>query len=137
MKVKDEGRYMGTGKILNKLKASPQMLYPTETIAGINDKLTKQCYEAYLSGKGQSEEVLAVRYHDCLYIYEGHEQVLAAAQFNLIEIDVTEVDRNSIGFWADDEAFTGTLRDIGITAVYDFEASGGFRYESYPSFYAG
>lgn len=128
---------MGIKKILGKEKVLPGLLYPTETIASIDDKLVRQYHEAYLSGKGQCEEVLVIRYQGDLYIYEGHEQVLAAAQFTHHELDVVEVDRKSLGFWAEDKAFEDTLRDVGITAVYDFEATGGFRYENYPSYYRG
>lgn len=111
------------------------MLYPTETIAAINDNSVEQCYKANTSGQGQICEVLVVRYDDCLYIYEGHEQVIAAANFNFKELEVVEIDRGTIKFWADDEAFVNTLYDVGITAVYDFEAVGGFHYESYPKYY--
>ena len=131
----DGWRYVKMRMILSQYKATPNLLYPTETIAAIDDKRVKQCYEAYLSGKGQISEVLVVRYEDCLYIYEGHEQVIAAAQLDSKELDVLEIDRKAIGFWADDATFLGTLRDVGITAIYDFEAAGGFRYKNFPSYY--
>ncbi len=121
----------------NKKRVLPQSLYPTETIASIDDRRVKQCYDAYVSGEGQVCEVLVVRYNDCLYIYAGHEQAIAAANFGSKELDVIEIDRNTLRFWADDNAFTNTLRDVGITAVYDFETVGGFRYETYPSYYKG
>lgn len=120
--------------MLNK-KVLPQLLYPTETIAAIDDKRVKQCYDAYVSGKGQICDVLVVQYEDCFYIYAGHEQVIAAVNFDFKELEVIEIDRNTLRFWADANAFVNTLRDIGITAVYDFEAVGGFRYETYPSYY--
>lgn len=121
----------------NKKRVLPQLLYPTETIASIDDKRVKQCYDAYISGEGQTCEVRVVRYDDCLYIYAGHEQVIAAANFGSKELDVIEIDRNTLQFWADDNAFTNTLRDVEITAVYDFETVGGFRYETYPPYYKG
>lgn len=126
---------MDAKMILNKIEITPCLLYPTETIAGIDDKRVKQCYDAYVSGKGQICEVLVVRYEECLYIYSGHEQVLAAINFGLEKLDAIEINRKTLRFWADDKAFVNTLRDIGITAIYDFETVGGFSYEKYPSYY--
>ena len=121
--------------ILGEFVLSPKCLYPTEGIFDIDSKRIDAFYEAYKCGKGQQIDIIVIRYDGELYIYAGHEQVVAATNFGLNEVKVIEIDRAQLKYWSNDAQFTSTLQAIGMTAIYDFEAIGAFKYEKYPIYY--
>ena len=51
------------------------------------------------------------------------------------EICVEIVDNKQYSFWNNDENIIDTLRSIGMSTLYDFEAVGGFTYPQYPDYY--
>lgn len=121
--------------ILGEFNLSPKCLYPTEGIFDIDSERINNFHEAYKCGRGQQVDIIVIRYDGELYIYEGHEQVVAATNFGAKEVKVIEIDRAQLKYWSNDEQFISTLQAIGRTAVYDFEAIGAFKYEKYPMFY--
>ena len=66
---------------------------------------------------------------------KGHHVVLAAAMSDIEKIAVEIVDRSKLPFWKSDENVKETLKSVGISTLYDFEAIGGFTYLSYPNYY--
>lgn len=47
-----------------------------------------------------------------------------------------ELEGSSNTFWDRKENILDNFRAIGMSALYDFEAVGGFVYDDYPSYYS-
>lgn len=101
-------------KIEGCTKVSPNKLYPLTTIASI------------------VPHTLQFVYNGNMYMMDGNYEMLAANIINKESVDVEVMDRTELPFWNIDENIKDTLQAVSISALYDFEAVGGFMYEDYP-----
>lgn len=113
---------------------SPKKLYPTESLFSIEEKKIEFYMECFKE-RIETEDIKVFLYDENYYIIEGHHKMLAANRMQLSEIviDVIEIPTNS--FWSKQENIISNLKAIGMTALYDFEAVGGFTYDKYPNCY--
>ena len=83
----------------------------------------------------ETEKIKAFLFKDNYYILKGHHKMLAANRLGLQEISVEIVEKTEHAFWNDEKNVIDNLKAIGLSALYDFEAVGGFTYEKYPDYY--
>ena len=104
---------------------SPTSLYPLAKANNINvDTLHyHQKSRNYLI-----DPVSIVVFNGYHYIIDGHHRTLAAILNDEKLIKVTMADKCT-------ENFISEIQAIGLSAVYDFEEIGRFRYKSYPDLY--
>lgn len=121
--------------IIGIFKISPQKLYPTVGISSIEQDLIRECKRFYEEQDKQKKDIIVFSFDDVYYIYEGHEQVLAATNCECKTVEVLEIDRANLACWSKTEDLLFALQAIGMTALYDFEAIGAFSYKDYPKYY--
>lgn len=118
----------------NEMLISPQKLFPTESFVFIKNDILQYYIEEYKKG-GILEKPLVFLFDKNYYILKGHHLTLAAIMAQIKEICVEIVDNKQYSFWNNDENIIDTLRSIGMSTLYDFEAVGGFTYPQYPDYY--
>lgn len=114
---------------------SPERLYPTESLVFIKNDVLQMYFNAYKNGI-ELEKPLVFLFDDNYYIYEGHHLVLAAIMAKIKEICVQVVELKENSFWGNEENIKDTLKSVGMTTLFDFEAIGDFTYQTYPSYYS-
>ena len=118
----------------NEILISPQKLYPTESLVFIkNDRL--QFYIGKYKSGASLEKPVVFLFDNNYYILKGHHLVLAAIMAQVTEICVEVEDHMQYSLWSDEETIKENLRSIGMSTLYDYEAIGGFTYETYPQYY--
>lgn len=113
---------------------SPKKLYPTESLFSIEENkilFYMECFKENIV----TEDIKAFLFGGNYYILKGHHKMLAANRIQLSEIAVNVIDISTNTFWGKQENIVDNFRAIGMTALYDFEAAGGFVYDNYPSYY--
>lgn len=116
------------------IKVKPNKLYPLTTIASVAPQ-TLQKTVKLLTENIDIHTIKSFIYNGNMYMLDGSYEMLAANILNKEDVDVEIIDRTGIPFWNIDENIEKTLQAIGISALYDFEAIGGFTYENYPAEY--
>ena len=114
----------------------PTCLYPLVSIESISPEILKQTVEAMKCDQINAT-VEVMEYAGYFFILEGNYIVLAANILHKEKIEVEYVERADVSFWNKEECFKEQLTSIGMNALYDFEALGGFRYAEYPDLYKG
>lgn len=118
----------------NSIRINPRLLYPLVSIESIDPQLLS-CTVDKFNTATDDFVIQVLDFQGYYFILDGVYEALAASILNRAEVEISIVDRDRINFWGKDENVIGQLRAIGMNAVYDFEALGGFKYASYPSFY--
>lgn len=113
---------------------SPKKLYPTKSLFTIEEKkilFYMECFKENIV----TEDIKAFLFDGNYYILEGHHKMLAAnrMQMSVIAVDVVDIPTNT--FWSEEENIAENFRAMGMNALYDYEAVGGFVYDDYPSYY--
>ena len=113
---------------------SPRKLYPTESLFSIEENkilFYMECFKENIV----TEDIKVFLFNGNYYILKGHHKMLAANRMQMSDIAVDVVDIPANTFWSKQENISDNFRAIGMTALYDFEAVGGFVYDDYPSYY--
>lgn len=116
-----------------KMFLSPDKLYPMTGINSIDPEILQQMVETMKAG-GKVRPVKIMLFKGDYYILEGHYEMLAANVLKR-ELEAEAVNAEELSFWKDEDNILFQLQAVGMTALYDFEAVGGFRYKSYPPYY--
>ena len=119
----------------NQILLSLDSLYPTESLISIQDEQIQSYVRAFADNKDNVALPLVFIFDNNYYILKGHHIVLAAAISEIDKLLFEIVDRSQLSFWKNDENVIETLKSIGISTLYDFEAIGSFTYKSYPVYY--
>ena len=125
---------MSKMKIEKTFTVPPNKLYPTESIASIDP--AKLNYYVSMIKEGKNFDGIFVILYDGLYfIVKGHHLMLAYSLLQANEISVHLVSMQDLLFFSEGKNLEHTLKAVGISALYDFEAIGNFIYEEYPKYY--
>lgn len=119
----------------NEILISPRELYPTEGFVSIRNEHLQFYVRKFKENQDSVVKPLVFPFDNNYYILKGHHVVLAAAMADIEKIAVEIVNRSELSFWKSDENVKETLKSVGISTLYDFEAIGGFTYLSYPIYY--
>ena len=128
---------MKRGSNRNKIQSlSPKKLCPMTTIESINpDTLERVTCEAR---NGVSLPIIeVVEFRGYYIILSGNYEMLAANIIGKSQVDVKVIPRDQKNIWFSEENLEKQLKTVGMNALYDFEALGGFKYPEYPVFYKG
>lgn len=112
----------------------PKTLYPTESLFSIKENKIL-FYMKCLKENIVTENIEVFLFKGNYHILEGHHKMLAANRMQLAEIVVDVIDIPTDTFWSKQENIIDNFKEIGMTALYDFEAVGGFVYDNYPNYY--
>ncbi len=113
---------------------SPKRLYPTVSLMSIYEDKIKR-YMKYFSEKVCTENIVVFALDNDYFILAGHHKMLAANRLQLSEIPVEIVNMPPDQSPVMQDEIIDSVKTIGMTALYDFEAVGGFSYERYPEYY--
>lgn len=116
------------------MKISPTELFPTQSISSIRENKILFFMEC-LRNNVEVPLIKAIKFEDDYYIITGHHLMLALNRLTINEIDVEVITPGERTFWGIRENIIDTLKAIGQTALYDYEAIGAFAYKKYPSWY--
>ncbi len=122
---------------MNKIKSiSPKVLYPMITIESINpDTLERVTHEIK---KGADMPIIRVIEFGGYYIiWSGNYEMIAANIVGKSQVNVEIVPWEQKNSWLSEANIEEQLATVGMNALYDFEALGGFKYSEYPVFYRG
>lgn len=122
-----------TGTEMN-IKVNPNKLYPLTTIASLVPQTLQRTVEL-LEKNIDIKTIKTFIYNGNMYMLDGYYEMLAANILNKENVNVEVIDRRGTSFWSNDENLVENLQAIGMSALYDFEAIGGFTYEKYPQEY--
>ena len=122
---------------MNEIKSvSPNVLYPMTTIASINpDTLQKVVYE--IKNGVDMPLIQVIEFGGYYFIWNGNYEMIAANIIGKSKVNVEVVPLEQQNSWISEENIAEQLAAVGMNALYDFEALGGFKYSEYPSFYKG
>lgn len=122
---------------MNKLLCvNPRILYPMTTIESINPNTLEYAVQQVKSGVELSA-IRVIDYNGYYIVWEGEYEMLAAniAGKSLVNVEVISfLEQNT---WITKEKIEQQLKNVGMNAIYDFEALGGFKYSEYPEIYKG
>ena len=121
--------------IKNELIINVNELYPTESIASVSPSKINRLRN-FISKDGSNTEIFVIEYKDNYYVVKGHHQLLAASGLGIHSVRVFLVDYHDLSYFSKPSNIEETLSSIGLSALYDFEAIGGFTYSEYPSLYS-
>lgn len=71
------------------------------------------------------------------FIWNGNYEMIAANMVGKLQVDVEIIPLEQQNSWLSEEGIEEQLKTVGMNALYDFEALGGFKYPEYPVFYKG
>ncbi|OUN33268.1 hypothetical protein [Lachnoclostridium sp. An76] len=122
---------------MNEIKSvSPNVLYPMTTIASINpDTLQKVVYE--IKNGVDMPLIQVIEFGGYYFIWNGNYEMIAANMVGKLQVDVEIIPLEQQNSWLSEEGIEEQLKTVGMNALYDFEALGGFKYPEYPVFYKG
>lgn len=118
------------------IKMKPNMLYPLTAISSVEPAILRNMIKL-LSENVEIHSIKSFDYNGNMYMLDGDYEMLAANILNKRSVDVEIVDRKNIPFWNVDKNLEENLHAIGVSALFDFEAVGGFTYDKYPKEYKG
>lgn len=116
------------------MKISPNELFPTQSISSIQENRILFFMEC-LKNNVEISPINVIKFEDEYYIIAGHHLMLAMNRLAINEIDVEVITPKEGTFWGMRENIIETLKAIGQTTLYDYEAIGAFAYKRYPSWY--
>lgn len=120
----------------NKKKVSPKILYPMTTIESINPDTIKYAVKEIEEGKSILP-IQVIDFKGYYIILEGTYEVLASNIKGIHEVEINVIDWKENNFYFSEADIREQLKTVGMNALYDFEAIGGFKYLDYPEFYKG
>lgn len=119
-----------------KKSVSPRILYPMTTIESINPDTLD--YVVQEMKKGADLPVIGVvDFRGYYIIWDGNYEMLAANIIGKSQVDIEVIPWDQQKNWLSEENIKKQLKAVGLNALYDFEALGGFKYSEYPVFYKG
>lgn len=120
---------------MNTLKLiSPTVLYPMTTIDSINPETLKRVTQEARNG-GEIPTIKVLEFKGYYIILDGVYEMIAANRVGKQQISVEIVPWESLNNWLSEKNIEKQLSIIGMNALYDIEALGGFTYNEYPAFY--
>lgn len=117
-----------------KKRVSPRVLYPMTTIESIVPKVLEHIIQEIKKGAG-IPAIRVVDFKGYYIIWEGNYEMLAANIVGKEQVDIEIISLNQQADWLSEENLEEQLKAVGMNAIYDFEALGGFKYLEYPTFY--
>lgn len=115
-------------------KSSPKLLYPMVGIESLDPKTL----ERTVCKMKENQEIPPIKVselHGYYIILKGNYEVLAANIIGKESINIEIVPWNEQKNWISEKTLIEQLQAVGMNALYDFEALGGFKYSEYPTFY--
>lgn len=114
---------------------SPKVLYPMTTIESINpDTLERVTLDVK---NGADPIIRVIEFRGYYIIWDGNYEMIAANIIGKSKVNVEVVPLKQQNSWVSEENIAEQLAAVGMNALYDFEALGGFDYSEYPNFYKG
>ena len=122
---------------MNEIRSiSPKKLYPMTTIKSIHPDTLERVVHEIRSGS-YTPIIEVAEFRGYYIILNGNYQMLAANIAGKSQVDVEIVSRDQKNTWLSEKNIEEQLEIVGMNALYDFEALGGFKYSEYPDFYKG
>lgn len=115
---------------------SPKVLYPMTTIESINP-YTLERVTCDIKNGIDMPIIRVVEFKGYYIIWDGNYEMIAANILGKSKVNVEIIPLEQQNSWASEENIEEQLVSVGMNALYDFEALGGFNYSEYPSFYKG
>lgn len=115
---------------------SPRFLYPMTTIESIDPDVLKRVVCEMRSGS-EFPAIKVIEFDNFYFIVDGDYEMLAANIIGISQVDIEIENGNMETFWLSESSIKEQLKSIGMNAIYDFEAIGGFKYSEYPVYYKG
>lgn len=119
-----------------KKKVSPKVLYPMTTIESIDSDTIRQVVNELQEGKSISP-IRVIDFQGYYIILEGNYEMLASNIIGVQEVEICIMELQEKNNYLSEKDIMEQLRIVGMNALYDFEAIGGFKYLEYPDFYKG
>lgn len=115
---------------------SPKVLYPMTTIESIDpDILERITYD--IKNGADIPLIRVVEFKGYYIIWDGDYEMIAANIIGKSKVNIEVIPFEQQNSWISEENIAEQLAAVGMNALYDFEALGGFNYSEYPSFYKG
>lgn len=121
---------------MNEKSVSPKILYPMETIESIDPNTLDRVIQEMKNGMN-NPPIRVIDFKGYYIILNGNYEMLAANIVGKLQVNVEIVPWHNQGNWLSEERIEKQLKIVGMNALYDFEALGGFEYPEYPFFYNG
>lgn len=118
------------------INIEPHKLYPLTSLSAIAPNTLREMLETMRENE-EYYPIKVINYKGNWCVYEGIYAMLAANILKKETIPAQIIERESLPFWKDDCNVMETMRNIGKSGLYDFEAIGNFTYEKYPKEYIG
>ena len=115
---------------------SPKVLYPMTTIESINPDTLERVILDIKNGTDMPI-IRVIEFKKYYIIWDGDYGMIAANIIGKSKVNVEVVPLEQQNSWVSEENIAEQLAAVGMNALYDFEALGGFNYSEYPSFYKG
>lgn len=115
---------------------SPKVLYPMTTIESINPDTLERVILDIKNGTDMPI-IRVIEFKKYYIIWDGDYGMIAANIIGKSKVNVEVVPLEQQNSWISEENIAEQLAAVGMNALYDFEALGGFNYSEYPSFYKG
>ena len=115
---------------------SPKVLYPMTTIESINPDTLERVIKKIKNGTDMPI-IRVIEFKKYYIIWDGDYGMIAANIIGKSKVNVEVVPLEQQNSWVSEENIAEQLAAVGMNALYDFEALGGFNYSEYPSFYKG
>ncbi len=115
---------------------SPKVLYPMTTIESINPDTLERVTRDIKNG-ADMPIIRVIEFKGYYIIWDGDYEMIAANIIGKSKVNVEVVPLEQQNSWISEENIAEQLAAVGMNALYDFEALGGFNYSEYPSFYKG
>lgn len=113
---------------------SPQNVYPTQTFG----EFSMERIEQYRSQKTEEKApIVLTHFNGYHYVIDGHHRLLAALIDQKPVIAAKLLNPDEYPLFQSQDALPAQLKAVGVSAVYDFETIGNFRYLLYPGAYRG
>lgn len=117
-------------------RVSPSILYPMTTIESINPKILEHVVQMVKNEK-EMQIIEVIEYKGYYIILDGDYEMLAANIIGKSQVTIEIVSDLEKYSWMTEGNIDEQLKCVGMTALHDFEALGGFKYLRYPDFYKG
>ena len=111
------------------MKLSPKELFPTQSANSIQESKILFFMEC-LRNNVEVPQINVIRFEDDYYIIAGHHLMLALNRLAINETDVEVITPGEETFWGIRDNIIESLKAIGQTALYDYEAIGAFTYKN-------
>ncbi|HJD48451.1 MAG TPA: hypothetical protein H9909_16545 [Candidatus Mediterraneibacter norfolkensis] len=119
-----------------KKSVDPKILYPMTTIEFINPDTLQHLVREVKNGMSLPT-IKVIDFKGYYIIYDEEYSMLAANIIGKEQVDIEILSGIQTASWLSEESLEKELKAVGLNALYDFEALGGFKYSEYPVFYKG